>query len=119
MFVSFLKEWGRSTSGSCLWSFFWLRSACFWARRVEASGSGIGPQGRPCSGRRSLTSTPGGAGCSGRRGRLVGSGLFSIDGWSAAVLQRRFPAGGQARGGAVGHSFAAQGGMECCDRLRP
>jgi hypothetical protein len=48
----------------------------------------------------------------------VGSGLFSIDGWSGAVLQRRFPAGGQARGGAVGHSFAAQGGMECCDRLR-
>jgi hypothetical protein len=35
---------------------------------------------------------------------------------SGAVLQRRFPAGGQARGGAVGHSFA--GGMACCDRLR-
>jgi hypothetical protein len=47
----------------------------------------------------------------------VGSRLFSI-GRSGAVLQRRFPAGGQARGGAVGHSFVAQGGMECCDRLR-
>ena len=27
------------------------------------------------------------------------------------------PAGGQARGRAVGHSFAARGGMECCDNV--
>ena len=34
------------------------------------------------------------------------------------VLQGRFPGCGQAPCGAVGHPFAARGGMECCDRLR-
>ena len=32
------------------------------------------------------------------------------------VLQGRFPGCGQAPCGAVGHPFAARGGMECCDR---
>jgi len=32
--------------------FSWGFSACLWARRDEASGSGIDPEGRPRSGRR-------------------------------------------------------------------
>ena len=38
-------------------------SACSWARRGEASGSRIGPEGRPRSGRRSLMPAPDGARC--------------------------------------------------------
>ena len=42
-------------------------SACRWAASGKASGSGIGPQGRPRSGRRSLTPTPRGARCRQRK----------------------------------------------------
>jgi hypothetical protein len=49
---------GPVNSGFLFVIFFWLRSACLWARRVEASGSGIGPQGRPRSGRRVIPRCP-------------------------------------------------------------
>ena len=114
---SFLKERGRSTRQLGCWSliFLLLFSACSWARRGEASGSRIGPQGRPRSGRRSLTPTPDGARCSGRRDGVCGLLLGRGGVWSGACSSAGGPAGGQAPGGAVGHSFAARGGMECCD----
>ncbi len=34
------------------------------------------------------------------------------------VLQVGFPSVDKARLGAVGHPFAARGGMECCDKSR-
>lgn len=73
---SSLKEWGVSRGAGDLFRSF---LACFWVRRVEVSGSRLAAKPRPRSGRRALTSAPGGAGCSGQEGRGC-SGLLVL--WS-------------------------------------
>ena len=69
------RPFGAGQGGSS--DLFWRFSACLWARRDRRRGQGSTRQGRPRSGRRSLTPTPGGARCSGRR-RIVSVRLRSV-----------------------------------------
>jgi hypothetical protein len=84
-----------------------------WATLSVESGSGIGPQGRPRSGRRSLTPAP---------SFNAGSAIWGGGNVRERCLPTRRRAvrrrgcsnawavvGGQARGGAAGHPFAAVG----------
>jgi hypothetical protein len=86
-------------------------AACSWARRGEASGSRIGPQGRPRSGRRSLTSMPGGARCSRAEngGDLAAPGVRVIGGRVHAPVP--VPRRWTGPVGAVGHPFAIRHGV--------
>jgi hypothetical protein len=96
---------------------FWLFFACCWARRVEALVSRIDPQGRPRSGRRSLTPTPDGACCGRRRNGVLVLLLGAIRGGRVRGPVP-VPAGGQAPVGlSVIPSPREVGGMECCDMV--
>jgi hypothetical protein len=95
--LSFLKERGRSTGSSCVdLSSGGYPPACGRAA-VRRRGSGIDPEGRPRSGRRSLTPTPGGARCSGAEKVRVGAVPVGAGGLrSGACSSAGAPAGGQA-----------------------
>jgi hypothetical protein len=94
----------------------WGSSPALGRAGVRRRGSRIDPKGRPRSGRRSLTPTPDGARCSGRRRRVgCGSVMFGWS-WLGACSSAGAPAVDRPRVGAVGHPFAC--GMECCDSSR-
>ncbi len=125
--VSSLKERGRSTPNlvldlsSC--SSAASRPACGRAG-VRRRGQGSGPKGRPRSGRRSLTSTPDGARCSGRRKRSrCGLVWLGVARWGFGVFRVEVHApvpvcpGGWT--GPVGgcRSSLRWRGMECCEEF--
>ena len=97
---------------------FVLFSARFWARRGEALGSRIDPAGSTAKRPEVLDANAGRRTLFRRRGKgeggSPGARVVSVEGASSSAGG---PGWGTGPGGAVGHSFAAQGGMECCDNV--
>jgi len=112
---SSLKEWGLSSRVLGGVIFLFGCSVWFWARRVEALGSRIGrrptaerPEVLDANAARRTLFTAEKAGA-------VAPGAFGGGGSSAcsSVVVLGVDRPGER---AVGHLFAARGGMECCDR---
>jgi hypothetical protein len=110
--LSFLKERGRSSLAVVVvLVVVWPLSAMVWARRVRRRCPGSAG-GRPRSGRRPWTLAPRGACCVG--GQTV---IFSR--WVSVSAPSPRSLGMGTAVMAVGHSYAARGGMEVFDRGRP